>query len=273
MTGKSDEQNTNGAYVIPTIEIKYQPTASLKELPNIGTKSAAEYFIETWDSNTMGISRQIRIMVLSKRYRVLGIYEPVDCPNIMRLDPKYVFMAAINNNARAVAVAMTHDCASQSYNPDLDELSLLNRLLIGGKALGIDIWDFILITPDTHFSFREHGCLDKKLLQIVRDDLKARSCQKQGGNLQTVLKPVSLESILKKGYYDRYLDDQIENLCKLNDPLKDEVCCMLNGPLADEVVYLLAIIGEKLKQSREAELKLQSELKKEKTTLKRQTRK
>ena len=260
MKGKNSGLGIAGDnYVIPQIEIKYHPVVTLNKLPSIGARSAAEYFRETWDREEKSIQKKVRIMVLSKRYQVLGIYETIDCPNVMRLDPKYVFMAAINKNACAVAIAITHNSVSESYNPDFDELNFLNKLLIGGKYLGIDIWDFVLMARDDHFSFREHGFLDKQVIDKRKAGLGGILCPKATDNFQTVFKSVSLENIFKESYQCNDLCNEIEKLCYFNDPLRDEVCSQINGPLAEEIVFLLAVMAEKKKLRCENDSKLQSD--------------
>lgn len=248
------------------IEIKYHPNVKVHQLPSIGARSAAEYFLETWSSETINIQAKIGIMVLSKRYQVLGIYETIDCQNIMRLDPKYVFMAAINTNACAVAIAITHNSVSQNYHPDFNELNLLNRLLIGGKYLGIDIWDFIIIAKDAYYSFRDHGFLDKQAIHDLMPKVKGELCLKGTEYIQPVLKPVSLENILKESYQCSDLNDKIEKLCFFDDPLKDGICSQINGPLAEEVAFILAIMAEKERQLREDDSKLQGLLKEKTVT-------
>ena len=71
------------------------------------------------------------------------------CP----VDPREVFRTAIHLGASAVVLAHNHP--SGDTEPSQEDTSLTKRLIDGGRLLGIDILDHLIVTEDGHCSLRE----------------------------------------------------------------------------------------------------------------------
>lgn len=68
--------------------------------------------------------------------------------------PREVFSDAIKR--RAASVIMAHNHPSGDPEPSEDDLVITRRLVEGGKIMGIEIKDHIIVTKNGFFSFKEH---------------------------------------------------------------------------------------------------------------------
>ena len=58
------------------------------------------------------------------------------------------------------AVILIHNHPSGDPSPSQEDIAVTERLSQAGKYLGIQILDHIIVSKNTHFSFREKGLLD-----------------------------------------------------------------------------------------------------------------
>ena len=70
--------------------------------------------------------------------------------------PRDVFRCAIEDNANAIIIAHNHP-SGVLENSQADD-AITRRLIEGGKILGIEILDHVIVTKESHFSYSEE-CL------------------------------------------------------------------------------------------------------------------
>ena len=71
--------------------------------------------------------------------------------------PRETFAPAIE--LRAASIILAHNHPSGSTDPSHDDLDVTKRLVEGGKLLGIEVLDHVIITADSHYSFRQSGII------------------------------------------------------------------------------------------------------------------
>lgn len=69
--------------------------------------------------------------------------------------PREVFKSAINMNSSSIIILHNHP--SGVLTPSQDDIKTTNRLVEGGKILGIDVLDHVIITDEDFFSLNEEG--------------------------------------------------------------------------------------------------------------------
>jgi DNA repair protein RadC len=179
-----------GAFLLPEIEIIYRPNVKLNKRPSIfGLGSAGHYFFETWDRTTIGTQENIRILALSHKYELLGLYElsvGIDSDKLH----KYIFLPALRANACAICIGVNH--TSGKLTPTRSELSVLNKLIKAGKTLDIDVWDFDIITTQDYYSLRKLGQLSNDL---IHNSLKSDLCLEE--NIRNAVKVDFLKGFVK----------------------------------------------------------------------------
>lgn len=75
--------------------------------------------------------------------------------NANLVHPREVFEPAIKYSAAQIIVAHNHP--SGDPKPSEDDLEITIRLTEAGKMMGIEILDHIIISKNSHFSFKEEG--------------------------------------------------------------------------------------------------------------------
>jgi DNA repair protein RadC len=76
------------------------------------------------------------------------------------LYPDQIFKLALRDSASGVV--MIHNHPSGDVHPSHQDLSFAKRLERGGKILGIQVLDFLIIGRDQYYSWREHQVRRKK---------------------------------------------------------------------------------------------------------------
>lgn len=71
--------------------------------------------------------------------------------------PREVFAPALGHLAASVLVAHNHP--SGDVTPSDDDLAITKRLSEASNVLGISLYDHLIITSNSYYSFREHGDL------------------------------------------------------------------------------------------------------------------
>jgi len=72
-------------------------------------------------------------------------------------DPKIIFQVALENHAASIILAHNHP--SGNLKPSAEDLHLTKRIAAGGKLLAITIFDHLIITDHSYFSFADEGVL------------------------------------------------------------------------------------------------------------------
>ena len=77
--------------------------------------------------------------------------------NASIVHPREVFSEAIKN--KAASVIFVHNHPSGNPEPSEDDLEITKRLVNGGKILGIEVVDHIIVAKDKFMSFKEKGII------------------------------------------------------------------------------------------------------------------
>jgi DNA repair protein RadC len=99
-----------------------------------------------------------RIMHLSTRNNVLGI-SPVSVGSLNSsiVHPRECFKDAIRRNANTIILLHNHPSGDPS--PSREDLDITRRLAEGGKILGIEVLDHIIIGDKKYVSLKEQGVI------------------------------------------------------------------------------------------------------------------
>jgi DNA repair protein RadC len=98
------------------------------------------------------------VVMLDTKGHVIGINTvSVGCLNSTIVHPREIFKPAILSNASAVILGHNHP--SGDPDPSNEDVEITRRLIGGGKILGIDVRDHIIIGDGRYMSFRERGLM------------------------------------------------------------------------------------------------------------------
>jgi DNA repair protein RadC len=71
--------------------------------------------------------------------------------------PREVFRSAIAKSAYSIII--DHNHPSGGLEPSSEDLAVTERLTDCGRLIGIELLDHVIVTPDSHMSFREKNLL------------------------------------------------------------------------------------------------------------------
>lgn len=73
------------------------------------------------------------------------------------VDPRVVFKVALDHHA--TRIVLVHNHPSGNLNPSRADVEVTDRLLKGSKYLGIELFDHLIVTQNTYYSFRADGLI------------------------------------------------------------------------------------------------------------------
>jgi len=99
-----------------------------------------------------------RILLLDTKNKVLGLEEiSIGSLNTSLVHPREVFRPAIRK--ACASVILLHNHPSGDPEPSREDLEVTRRLCEGGRLLGIEVLDHLVIGDGRFVSFRERGLL------------------------------------------------------------------------------------------------------------------
>ncbi len=102
---------------------------------------------------------QLRVLLLNTRNGVMAqriIYQGNVNSSIVR--PAEVFRAAIIDSAPSIIISHNHPSGDPTPSPE--DVKITRELVEGGKLLGIDLMDHIVIAGDRYVSLKEKKLMD-----------------------------------------------------------------------------------------------------------------
>lgn len=124
-----------------------------------GSDTAFEILKACWNSGTIELQEEFKIILLNRSNHVLGIY-PVSKGGISGtlVDPKLVFSVALKCNASSIILAHNHP--SGNLKPSRADELLTQKLIKAGIYLDIKVLDHLIITPKGYFSFLDDNLMN-----------------------------------------------------------------------------------------------------------------
>ena len=114
--------------------------------------------MNTWNSDTIELLEEAKIILLNHANHVLGIYElSKGGVNGTVADAKIIFAIALK--AMASGIIFSHNHPSGSLKPSEADKVLTQALVSAGKLLQIEVLDHVIITSECYFSFADEGLI------------------------------------------------------------------------------------------------------------------
>ncbi|HEY0054541.1 MAG TPA: JAB domain-containing protein [Pedobacter sp.] len=145
--------------LVAEIQLNYHPKVKPSQRPTVTTsREVYQLFFNSWDSDRMELQEQFKIMLLNRSSKVLGIVE-VSSGGIggTLADPKLIFVAALKAGASSIILAHNHP--SGQLTPSQADRNLTKKLTDGGKLLDISVFDHLILTAESYFSFADEGII------------------------------------------------------------------------------------------------------------------
>lgn len=146
-------------FIVAEIELSYRHKTKPSLMPKIDSpKSAYDIFLQTWCKNKMEFVEQMKVVLLNRNCKALGILELSTGGTTSTIcDIKLLFAAALKANADSFILAHNHP--SGNLHPSEADKKLTALVAEAGKIMQIKLADHLIVTSEGFFSFKEEGLL------------------------------------------------------------------------------------------------------------------
>jgi len=144
---------------LPTYTLKLHNKIKHTDRPEVLDIEDAKIFVrKCYDEGEINFVECCYVIALNASKKVMGVLQ-VSKGGVMGtvVDPRIIYTFALL--AGATSIIITHNHPSGSPKPSSYDETLTKVLLIGAKALQINLIDHIIITEDKALSFNEEGLL------------------------------------------------------------------------------------------------------------------
>ncbi len=146
-------------FKVAEVQVSYKPDYNIYERPQISSSEQMYNLIkQQWDLGRINFLEEFKVVLLNRSNRVLGVVN-VSMGGVSGtyVDPKVVFAIALKGNASSLI--LTHNHPSGSLRPSEADIKLTKRLVECGKLLEITIFDHIIISENSYYSFADDGMM------------------------------------------------------------------------------------------------------------------
>lgn len=146
-------------FKVSEIEISYRPAFKLSEKPKVTSSNMAYGILDqSWDRNKMELLEEFKVILLNRQNKVLGVLN-VGQGGFSEViaDPKVIFSAALK--ACASGIILSHNHPSSELRPSEADIRLTRKMVDGGKLLGIEVHDHIILSAYGYYSFADEGMM------------------------------------------------------------------------------------------------------------------
>ena len=146
-------------FAVTEIELVYRNKQDARNRPIIGkSQNAFDLLLASWDMNKIELVEQFKILLMDHRRACMGISH-VATGGISNCvaDPRIIFAIALK--ARASSFIVAHNHPSGGLKPSRGDIGFTENLKNGGKFLGIQVDDHLIVSPRGYYSFADDGIM------------------------------------------------------------------------------------------------------------------
>lgn len=146
-------------YKVAEVQVSYKPDYNITERPKITSSNQTFQLLKSqWDMGRIAFLEEFKVLLLNRSNRVLGIVDiSMGGVSGTYVDPKVVFATALKANCSSII--LVHNHPSQDLRPSEADIKLTKRLEECGKLLDIIVWDHIIISENSYYSFADNGII------------------------------------------------------------------------------------------------------------------
>ena len=150
-------KNTNPLNEVAEIKVSYKTTNTTKVKITSGDV-AFDVLLSSWDSDTIELQEEFKVLLLNRANEVLGIY-PLSKGGITGtlVDQRLIFAVALKCNA--TGIILCHNHPSGNLKPSDTDISLTRSIKKCADFLEITLIDHLIITKKGFYSFSNEGKL------------------------------------------------------------------------------------------------------------------
>lgn len=118
------------------------------------SQTAYEALLSDWNTNTIQLQEEFKVLLLDKANQALGIYSmSKGGVSGTVVDVKLLMAAALKANASGIIVAHNHP--SGNLKPSENDIRLTDKIKKASKLLDLTLLDHIIVTNKEFYSFSD----------------------------------------------------------------------------------------------------------------------
>jgi DNA repair protein RadC len=144
---------------VAEVELVYKSKVKPSERPHISSSQDAYNVIKLlWEEDKIDLMEQFKVLFMNRANRVLCLYN-LSSGGITGTvaDPRLIYAAALRINA--VSLILCHNHPSGNLKPSIADMELTTKIKLAGTYFDIRVFDHLIITSETYFSFGDEGLL------------------------------------------------------------------------------------------------------------------
>ena len=143
---------------IPEITVSYKDTVKTSERAKITCANDAVTILNTAFENCMEHHEEVNVLYLNNASRVLGISN-VSKGGISKalIDVRIILQTALKVSASAIL--LSHNHPSGCCKPSSEDVAMTEMVKKGCEAIGIRLFDHLIVSNEFYTSFAEEGIL------------------------------------------------------------------------------------------------------------------
>ena len=144
---------------VAEVELVYKSKVKPSERPHITSSLDAYNVIKLlWDEDKIDLMEQFKVLFMNRANRILCLYN-LSSGGITGTvaDPRLIYAAALRINA--ISLILCHNHPSGSLKPSHADIDLTRKIKTAGTYFDMKVFDHLIITSETYFSFSDEGLL------------------------------------------------------------------------------------------------------------------
>lgn len=141
------------------ITVSYKPKVKPSSRPQITSSNEAYNIFKIAFEANMEYCEEFRVMLLNSGNRVIGVQIiSLGGINSTAVDIRKILQTALKANA--VSIILAHNHPSGQLTPSSADLKLTNKIVEAADIMDIKIFDHLIVTSDSYYSFADNGTLN-----------------------------------------------------------------------------------------------------------------
>lgn len=144
---------------VAEVELIYKSKVKPSERPLITSSQDAYNVVKLlWEKDKIDLMEQFKVLFMNRANRVLCLYN-LSSGGITGTvaDPRLIYAAALRINA--VSLILCHNHPSGSLKPSTADVDLTRKIKLAGSYFDMKVFDHLIITSESYFSFNDEGLL------------------------------------------------------------------------------------------------------------------
>ena len=124
------------------------------------SEDAHKLLRENWNTNTMQLQEEFKVLLLDRASHVLGVYHmSKGGVSGTVVDIKLLLAAAIKSNASGIIIAHNHP--SGNLKPSESDIKLTEKIKEACSILDIELLDHLILESHLYYSFTDEGKINR----------------------------------------------------------------------------------------------------------------